>query len=159
VKNASTLKPPKYSAPNRFIPWVREFTAATCEPFSTQGMQNRAAEDLPTFVESPNESPGLLLRYWEPQTNATVPPYSDDYVQLEQHLYAQCRLNRNREIIDDLADKNSQFKGKRGAEPGWLADDQLTRDWLELVQQYRSECDASDRRRLLNDPATGETTS
>ena len=31
---------------------------------------------------------------------------------------------------------------------GWLPDDELTRDWLEQVQQYRAECDAADRARL-----------
>ena len=36
------------------------------------------------------------------------------------------------------------------AEGGWLPDDELTRDWLQLVQQYRAECDAADRARLEN---------
>ncbi len=31
------------------------------------------------------------------------------------------------------------------AQAGWLPDDELTRDWLEQVKQYRSECDAADR--------------
>ncbi|MCI0457496.1 MAG: hypothetical protein L0Z62_11045 [Gemmataceae bacterium] len=48
---------------------------------------------------------------------------------------------------------------KHGAEPGWLPDDELTRDWLQLVKQYRSECDEADRRRLQQDAATGEGTS
>jgi hypothetical protein len=48
---------------------------------------------------------------------------------------------------------------KHGAEPGWLPDDELTRDWLRLVEQYRSECDEADRRRLQQDVATGEGTS
>src|SRR5947209_214643 len=34
---------------------------------------------------------------------------------------------------------------------GWLPDDELTRDWLEQVRQYRAECDAADRARLCND--------
>jgi hypothetical protein len=59
----------------------------------------------------------------------------------------------------DFADISQQFEGKRGSEPGWLVDDELTRYWLQLVQQYRSECDAADRRRLLDDPANGEATS
>ena len=65
----------------------------------------------------------------------------------------------NREVTNNLPDKNAPLEAKRGAEPGWLADDELTRAWLQIVQQYRSECDASDRRRLLDDPATGETAS
>jgi hypothetical protein len=122
-------------------------------------MQNRAAEHLPARVGFPNKRPGALLGFWECQTNATLPPYSGEYAELEQHLYARRRVGQNRDVINDQADKNPQLEGKRGAEPGWLADDELTRDWLQLVQEYRSECDASDRRRLLNDPATGEATS
>jgi len=158
VKNASTLKPATCSAPNQLIRRVQEFTAATCEPFSTHGVQNRAAEHLPARVESPNECPGSLHGYWKPKTNATLPPYSDDYAELEQHLYSRGRVNRNCEVTNDGADKNPQLEGKRGTEPGWLADDELTRDWLQLVQQYRSECDASDRQRLRNDPPTEEAT-
>jgi hypothetical protein len=48
---------------------------------------------------------------------------------------------------------------ERGAEPGWLPDDELTRDWLQLVQQYRSECDSADRQRLLGEGESAETTS
>jgi hypothetical protein len=35
-----------------------------------------------------------------------------------------------------------------GAQAGWLPDDELTRDWLQHMQQYRLECDAADRERL-----------
>jgi hypothetical protein len=37
---------------------------------------------------------------------------------------------------------------------GWLPNDELTREWLDLVQQYRGECDATDRARvgLTEDP-------
>jgi predicted RNase H-like HicB family nuclease len=42
--------------------------------------------------------------------------------------------------------------GKQGTEPGWLPDDELTREWLRLVEQYRAECDAADRRRFLDAP-------
>jgi hypothetical protein len=39
-----------------------------------------------------------------------------------------------------------------GAPGGWLPDDELTRDWLQLVQGYRAECDAADRERLGEAP-------
>jgi hypothetical protein len=39
-----------------------------------------------------------------------------------------------------------------GLEGGdWLPDDELTREWLRQVQQYREECDEADRPRLLGD--------
>jgi hypothetical protein len=31
---------------------------------------------------------------------------------------------------------------------GWLADDELTREWRQHMQEYRDECDAADRKRL-----------
>jgi hypothetical protein len=39
----------------------------------------------------------------------------------------------------------------RGSEPGWLPNDELTREWLQEVEAYRAECDAADRARF--DPA------
>ncbi len=39
---------------------------------------------------------------------------------------------------------------------GWLPDDELTRDWLQLVQQYRAECDAADRARLAPPGRAGD---
>jgi hypothetical protein len=159
VKSASNLKPTPHPVPNRLIRWGQECDAATCDLFSIQGMQNRAAGPLPARAAQPNERPNPLPVYWERQTNATLPPYGDEYAELEPHLYARCGANRDREVINGLAHAERQQEGKRGAEPGWLPDDELTRDWLQLMQQYRSECDASDRRRILNDPATGETAS
>jgi len=49
--------------------------------------------------------------------------------------------------------------GRRTSEVGWLPDDQLTQDWLRLVQQFRAECDAADRARLDKAPDQEETSS
>jgi hypothetical protein len=38
---------------------------------------------------------------------------------------------------------------------GWLPDDELTKEWLQHVQQYRAECDAADRAQLQDDPPHG----
>src|SRR5438132_43576 len=43
------------------------------------------------------------------------------------------------------------------SEGGWLPDDELTRDWLQLVQQYRTECDTADRERLGSAPDQEKT--
>ena len=45
---------------------------------------------------------------------------------------------------------------KFSAAPGWLPDEELTRGWLRLVEEYRAECDAADRRRFLDEAASGE---
>jgi hypothetical protein len=42
---------------------------------------------------------------------------------------------------------------------GWLPDDELTRQWQRLVEQYRAECYATDRERLLNAPDPEEPSS
>jgi hypothetical protein len=46
-----------------------------------------------------------------------------------------------------------------GAPGGWLPDDELTRDWLQLVDQYRAECDAADRERLDIPSDPGKTSA
>jgi hypothetical protein len=46
-----------------------------------------------------------------------------------------------------------------GVAAGWLPDDELTRDWLLLVEQYRTECDTADRERLENGPAHEDSAS
>ena len=37
------------------------------------------------------------------------------------------------------------------ATAGWLPDDDLTRDWLQSVEEYRQECDLADRKRILGE--------
>jgi hypothetical protein len=91
--------------------------------------------------------------------NATISHYGDEYAELERHLYVRCGVSPNSEILDEPAEQNVGPEGNSGAEPGWLVDDELTQDWLRFVEEYRAECDAADRQRLLNDPAAGEATS
>jgi hypothetical protein len=55
------------------------------------------------------------------------------------------------------ANKGSRSGKRRRAKPGWLANDELTAEWLRQIEEYRAECDAADRRRLLLDNATAET--
>jgi hypothetical protein len=78
---------------------------------------------------------------------------------IEQHFHSGCGANDNEEAVNETGAKNPKHGEKLGPEPGWLPDDELTRDWLRLVEQYRSECDAADRLRIINDPATPEATS
>jgi hypothetical protein len=65
----------------------------------------------------------------------------------------------NDDISNDVSGKAAERQEKRGAEPGWLPDDELTREWLRLVEQYRAQCDAADRRRLTEDATSGEAPS
>lgn len=34
---------------------------------------------------------------------------------------------------------------------GWLPDDEITREWLQAIQDYRDQCDREDRARILNE--------
>ena len=48
----------------------------------------------------------------------------------------------------------------RGIPPGgWLPDDELTREWLQAIQDYRDQCDKADRERILNDSDEGKAAS
>jgi hypothetical protein len=42
---------------------------------------------------------------------------------------------------------------------GWLPEDELTREWLQAVQQFRDECDEADRRRLSEGSSEGKAAS
>jgi hypothetical protein len=47
----------------------------------------------------------------KPLTNATQPPFSDPYAEFEPQLHVRRTVNRNREVINDLARKNPQLPG------------------------------------------------
>jgi hypothetical protein len=51
----------------------------------------------------------------------------------------------------------SNSEGRKESLPGWLVDDELTREWLEYVREYREGCDLEDRQRILNDTKDGGT--
>jgi hypothetical protein len=42
----------------------------------------------------------------------------------------------------------TQIPGGKG---GTLPDDDLTREWLQAVEEYRQECDVADRERILGE--------
>lgn len=62
---------------------------------------------------------------------------------------AQSRLAA---LIADRLQQGIQIRSIRVPSPpppgGWLPDDELTREWLQHIQDYRAECDARDREEL-----------
>jgi hypothetical protein len=42
---------------------------------------------------------------------------------------------------------------------GWLPDDEVTREWLQAIQDYRDQCDKEDRERFSDDPDGGKVVS
>jgi hypothetical protein len=78
----------------------------------------------------------------EQPSNATMPPFGDGYGEFQQHLYLWCEPKPR--VVPTKLDKS--FLGRKsGTEPGWLPDDELTREWLKYLEEYRSACDTTDR--------------
>jgi hypothetical protein len=121
---------------------------ATCEPFKLSETRYRIAARFPTWNKK-GERP----------QNATIPPFDDDYAELEHHMYVQFELSKRPGVVPERAKKSLPLGRKSGAEPGWLPADELTREWLQYVEEYRRECDTADRKRLQNDEEHREATS
>ena len=99
-------------------------------------------------------------RLWPEQgeqpSNATVPPFGDGYREIQQYLYFASPPKPR--VVPDRPDK-PPIESMSGAGPGWLPDDELTREWLKYVEEYRSACDAVDREESPNNEVAGEAAS
>ncbi len=103
--------------------------------------------ELPVVIEPLPEGRGYTARLAVPfdlSVEAGTPE------EAHQRLAALLRLRLQQGI--ELRSLTVQVLGRSAVEPGWLPDDQLTRDWLQIVSDYRAECDAADRQRFLDDP-------
>jgi hypothetical protein len=77
----------------------------------------------------------------------------------EAHQQIAVLLQRRLQEGMELRTLTVPVAGPAAAGGGWLPDDELTRDWLRLVEQYRAECDAADRARLGDAPDSEATAS
>ena len=111
------------------------------EPCMASGTENRSR---------------LWRKQGEQPSNATMPPFGDGYAEIQQHLYLTCEPKPL--VVPDKLD-NPPLGRKSGTEPGWLPDDELTREWLKYVEEYRSACDAADREESPNNGVAGEAAS
>jgi hypothetical protein len=64
------------------------------------------------------------------------------------HRQLAALLQRRLQQGIELRTLTVPVSGTERLQGGWLPDDELTRDWLRLVAEYRAECDAADRERL-----------
>jgi hypothetical protein len=110
--------------------------------------------ELPVVIEPLPEGRGFTAHLGAPFNLSAEAATAD-----EAHHRVAALLHRRIQQGLELRALTVPAKVERGAGPGWLPDDELTRDWLQLVQQYRSECDATDRQRLLGEGETAEATS
>jgi hypothetical protein len=107
---------------------------------------DNATIQLPVLVEALVDRPGYAARLGEP-FNLTVEAGSLDDALRQLSQAVQQRLQAGARLMP-LA---LPAKFPNPAPSGWLPDDDLTREWQEAVEQYRRDCDAADRRRILGD--------
>jgi hypothetical protein len=104
--------------------------------------------ELPGVIEPLPDRSGFTAHLAAPlQLSATAATAEEAYRQLADLV--QRRLEEGMELRTLLV----PVPATGSAGPAWLPDDELTRDWLGLVQQYRAECDAADRERLDKEAA------
>ena len=108
--------------------------------------------ELPVVIEPSPDRSGFTAHLAAPfQLSAAAATAEEAHRQLAALL--QHRLQQGMEVRTLTV----PIGATGGSAGGWLPDDELTRDWLQLVQQYRAECDAADRERLDNAPDPEET--
>src|SRR5258705_4863121 len=101
---------------------------------------------LPVIIEPLPNQGGFTARFAGPIGITAEGPTAD-----EAHHRLEMLL---KERVQQGAQIRSVIVHGTG-ESGWLPDDELTREWLQHVEQYRAECDAADRAQLDDDPTQG----
>ena len=97
--------------------------------------------ELPVVIEPLPDGSGFTAHLAAPfDQSAAADTAEEAHRQLAALL--QRRLQQGMEL------RTLDVPTTRTAEGSWLPDDELTQDWIQLMQQYRAECDAADRARL-----------
>lgn len=105
--------------------------------------------ELPVIIEPLPDARGFTARLATPISLSAEGATAE-----EAHHELAALLGRRLEEGMELRSLIVPVSVARGSAAGWLPDDELTRDWLQQVQDYRAECDAADRQRL-GDAAAG----
>jgi predicted RNase H-like HicB family nuclease len=107
--------------------------------------------ELPVLIERLPDGVRYMARLGEP-FNLTVEGSSPDE--------AQQRLS---EVVLQKLQQGAQLRSLRlpsvlAAETGlgWLPDDDLTREWLQAIQEFRTACDEADHRRIAENTCAGK---
>ncbi len=110
--------------------------------------------ELPVVIEPATDRQGFTARLVAPLQLSAVGDTAEE-------ARRQLALLLQQQLRDGLLVSSLNVPTTPTSEPvaGWLPDDELTRDWLEEVKQFRAECDAADRARIGDDPAFGESAS
>jgi hypothetical protein len=99
--------------------------------------------ELPVLIEHLPDATGYTARLGEP-FNLSVEAATADEA-LGRLLDA---LRRRLQQGAELRSITVPLAAAAVPKGGWLPQDDLTREWLRAVQQFRDECDEADRRRL-----------
>jgi len=103
----------------------------------------------PVLIEPLPDRPGYVARVGEPfQMTVEAATPEEAVRQLTTLLHR--RLQAGARVVSIPIPTAAAGFG------GWLPEDELTREWLDAVQEYRQEGDEADRQRLLNDPENGQ---
>jgi hypothetical protein len=109
-------------------------------------MSDNATMQVPVLVEALVDRPGYVARLGEP-FNLSAEADSPEGALRQLSKAVQQRLQAGAQVLP-LA---LPMKFPTLSHAGWLPDDDLTREWREAVEEYRRECDAEDRRRILGE--------
>ncbi len=97
--------------------------------------------ELPIIIEPLSNHSGFVARLATPVELSAAGATADE---AEQRLAA---------LLQERLQQGTQLRALRiPAVPprgGWLPDDELTQEWLQHMRDYRAECDAEDRARIL----------
>jgi hypothetical protein len=101
---------------------------------------------IPVLVEPLVDRPGCTARTGEPFQLSVEAASAEEAVRQLTALVQQ-RLQTGASVwtIPVPGQASPQVTG------GWLPDDDLTREWLQTIQDYRQECDEADQRRILGE--------
>lgn len=102
---------------------------------------------IPVLIEPLTDRPGYVARSGGPFGLTAEAATPDEAVRrLTDSL--QRRLRAGAQVMTITLPEPAPTAPVIG---GWLPDDDLTREWQEAVEDYRRECDAEDRRRILGE--------
>ena len=100
--------------------------------------------ELPVLIERLPNGDRYRARMGEP-FNLTVEATTAEEAQRQLTEALRRRLQQGAELRS-ISVRPLSSPGPQG---GWLPEDDLTREWLQAVQQFRDECDEADRRPTL----------
>jgi predicted RNase H-like HicB family nuclease len=110
--------------------------------------------EIPVIIEPLPNQGGFTARLGPP-FDLTAQAATAEEARLQVTALLQHRLEQGLEVRAIYV----PVEAKPMARTGWLPDDELTQEWLQHVQDYRAECDAADRRRILGEVESEEEPS